>query len=88
MELFLRELKLLWLYKNVLFGRNFFMKYNHVLICVALELMYVLKTGCYVTILCPSWEELPRYVNNFAVLHAFHMGLLPINSACKYAFYI
>ena len=33
---------------------TFFVKYNHVLMCVALELMYVLKTGCYGTILCPS----------------------------------
>ena len=38
------------------------------------------------TILCPSWEEPPRHVNNFAVLRAIHMALAPIQLA--YAIFI
>ena len=32
--------------------------------------------------------EKSHHVNNFAVLCAIHMGLAPINSACKRTFYI
>ena len=38
------------------------------------------------TILCPSWVELPKRVNNFAILHAIYMGLAPIDSPCKCRF--